>query len=132
MSIISFFFGFNVQISAVIALLNPSNIRVDICSKQAFENPSILGSLATYFEGANSTDCFEPWFGFRYKRAKIPEGVVHRWEQSRLQTVPELHFPAPNPFIPTDFSLIGLQVHFPYLTVLNTTHADKIILKQFL
>lgn len=45
----------------------------------------------------------EPIYSSRYSQEPLPADWLAAWEEA---LEPELHLPAPNPFIPTDFSLL--------------------------
>ena len=46
----------------------------------------------------------ERWYGTMYQRTPISDALLAQWSAVPLH--PELHFPTPNPFIPTDFALV--------------------------
>ena len=46
----------------------------------------------------------EPWYSSDYNIRKIDPELIERWSQAEPNT--SLYLPAPNEFIPTDFSLV--------------------------
>ncbi|KAE9621676.1 putative insulysin [Lupinus albus] len=86
-------------IQMVLDQLSPNNVRIFWESKN--------------FEG--HTDQVEPWYGTAYSIEKITDSVIQGWVLSAPDE--NLHLPAPNIFIPTDFSLKTVQekVKFPVL-----------------
>ncbi|KAK9803974.1 hypothetical protein WJX72_009535 [[Myrmecia] bisecta] len=75
-------------IRAVLAELTPQQARVMWASKT--------------FQG--QTTEVEPWYETQYTLSAIPEDWLAEWSSPRAH--PQLHLPAPNPFIPTNFDLI--------------------------
>ena len=61
-----------------------------------------VGVLSQKFEG--KTDLVEPWYGSAYNTRKIEPELIDLW--SRVQSIPELHLPGCNEFIPTDFEIV--------------------------
>ncbi|GBG72511.1 hypothetical protein CBR_g12082 [Chara braunii] len=74
-------------INETLARLTVDNVRMMWCSKD--------------FEG--QTTAIEPWYGTGYSIVKVSDETVERWTSGPVTS--ELHLPAPNLFIPTDFSL---------------------------
>ncbi|KAG2324874.1 hypothetical protein Bca52824_007602 [Brassica carinata] len=76
-----------VTVQKVLDELCPTNVRIFWESKK--------------FEG--QTDKVEPWYNTAYSLEKITKSTIQEW----MQSIPhvKLHLPAPNVFIPTDFSL---------------------------
>lgn len=54
----------------------------------------------------DAVDQCEPIYSSRYSQEALPADWVAAWRQA---TEPELHLPSPNPFIPTDFSLLEVD-----------------------
>eukprot|EP00741_Cyanophora_paradoxa_P011372 tig00020556_g10985.t1 len=75
-------------IEETLALLTPDNLRVNVISKK--------------FEG--KTGRTERWYGTPHNRSALAEGVLARWRAPPPNDA--LHLPPPNPFIPTDFTLL--------------------------
>jgi len=90
-------------ICSVVADLSPENARVMWASK------------------ALAAECneVEEWYGTRYSTRPIPEDWTAQWRQafaqgpSLLGLIDELHLPAPNEFIPSDFSLLKESADVP-------------------
>eukprot|EP00299_Pterocystis_sp_00344_P012987 c6309_g1_i2.p1 GENE.c6309_g1_i2~~c6309_g1_i2.p1 ORF type:complete len:1070 (+),score=298.83 c6309_g1_i2:198-3212(+) len=96
-------------ITTLLSHLTPSNMRIDLASKQAYENQTLLGDFANVFAADVTTEHKEPWFEFQFKQVKVPETLVNEWSECRKRTLPELHLPEKNIFIPTDFGLVEPQ-----------------------
>lgn len=52
-----------------------------------------------------TTDTIEPHYGARYRVQKIPAAVWQTWRTP--PTIAELHYPAPNPWIPEDLDVLA-------------------------
>ncbi len=50
------------------------------------------------------TDQVEPWYGTSFSVAEVPEDTLARWAEPA--EVPALRYPEPNPFIPSDLTLL--------------------------
>ena len=74
-------------ITELLNQLIPSNMRLTVVSKT--------------FSG--QTESVEKWYETPYTESSIPEPLLEEWSNV---TVKDLHFPAPNDFICTDFKLI--------------------------
>jgi len=75
-------------IGQVLDHLRPQHVRLYVWSKKF----------------AGKTNMVEPWYSSDYNAFKIDSEVIEGW--SSAEPVPELHLPAPNNFIPTDFDLV--------------------------
>lgn len=60
---------------------------------------------------AGKTTHTEKWFGTDYFVDDISEDDIKAWENAPL--LPELHLPKPNPFIPTNFDVVGTKSEIP-------------------
>jgi insulysin len=49
----------------------------------------------------------EKWFDTQYKQDYLPDELIKKCET--CETIPELHLPTPNEFIPTDFHLYSKE-----------------------
>jgi insulysin len=49
----------------------------------------------------------EKWFGTHYNQEYLPDELIKKCET--YERIPELHLPAPNEFIPTDFQLFSKE-----------------------
>ena len=70
--------------------------------------PAWLSTLAV--QGV--VDLCEPIYSSRYSLEPLPAEWLAAW---REPAAAELHLPAPNPFIPTDFSLLEVRSRVPPL-----------------
>lgn len=91
------------SISSALQELRPDNVRIFRSSKE--------------FEG--KTTHIEPWYGTPYIAERIDKDLLKEWGTAAVH--PRLHFPSPNVFIATDFSIRDwdLKVQHPIL-VRNT------------
>lgn len=64
-----------------------------------------VGVMSQRFEGKTSST--EQWYGSQYSAKKIDQSLIESW--SNATPIEELHLPAPNEFIPTDFKLVPLD-----------------------
>lgn len=64
-----------------------------------------VGVKSQRYEG--KTTCVEPWYGSHYNVRKIDQSLIALWEG--VAPIDELHLPAVNEFIPTDFDLVPLD-----------------------
>jgi len=76
-------------IEMVLSHLNVENVRLGVTAQQ-------FGETATRTE---------PWYGTKFKVERIPREKLEEWENAEIH--PNLHLPARNPFIPTDFELVA-------------------------
>lgn len=72
-------------INLIVDHLVPENIRVYVVGK-------------TFEDIATET---EPWYGVKFKKEKIPQDIIDRWNTLGLSS--ELAYPTKNEFIPEDF-----------------------------
>lgn len=61
--------------------------------------------MAKKFE--NDLDQVEPWYGTKYKVAKIPNQILDSWRNAG--ELDDLKIPEVNEFIPTDFHLYPID-----------------------
>ncbi|XP_070070806.1 nardilysin isoform X2 [Drosophila takahashii] len=76
-------------------------------------NFNIMISSYMPYEG-NEYDQKEPWFGTQYKTIPMPSKWVDMWQEPA--TLKELHFPQPNPFVTTDFTLHWVEAGKPHIS----------------
>ncbi|EMG48080.1 STE23 A-factor-processing enzyme [Candida maltosa Xu316] len=88
--------------------LNPDNLRLTLVS-QALENLSSK----------------EPIYGTEYSYEDIPSGLLHQIK-SDVSITKELHYPAPNLFIPTNFDVLKKKVQLPQISPYLIEHSNKI------
>ncbi len=69
-----------------------------------FTPHSRVAVVSKKFEG--KTELTEPWYGAGYNYRKIDPRVIEEWSTTSLAE--ELHLPAVNEFIPTDFEIVPL------------------------
>ncbi|XP_017080155.1 nardilysin [Drosophila eugracilis] len=62
----------------------------------------------------NDYDQKEPWFGTQYKTVAMPSKWISMWEQPA--ELKELHYPEPNPFVTTDFTLHWIEAGKPHIS----------------
>jgi insulysin len=74
-------------IHQTLAYFTPENLRVHL--------------ISTKFEG--NTDKEERWYKVNYSEEAISDEEIKQWLSAPLEK--ELHLPAPNPFIPDDFTI---------------------------
>ncbi|KAK3262595.1 hypothetical protein CYMTET_28558 [Cymbomonas tetramitiformis] len=75
------------EVRAVLRCLTRERVRILWASKS--------------FEDAVTTQ--EPWYTTKYHQERVPSEWLSAWASA--ERYPELHLPAPNEFIPTDFSI---------------------------
>ena len=68
--------------------LHPQHVRIYVWSKKF----------------AGKTNLVEPWYSSHYNAFKIDPELIKGW--SSAKPIADLHLPAPNNFIPTDFDLV--------------------------
>ncbi len=78
-------------IQLVLDRLDPRYVRVGVASQ--------------CYDG--QTSCTEPWYNSQYNVKKIGPASIDLW--SAASPIEELHLPAINEFIPTDFDLVPLN-----------------------
>ena len=66
------------------------------------------------FEGM--TDQTERWYGTQYSYRKIEPDTISQWEG--VGGTEELHLPAVNEFIPTDFNVLPIPEMAPKVPIL--------------
>ncbi|KAL2602981.1 hypothetical protein R1flu_022426 [Riccia fluitans] len=76
-------------ISQAMEPLTPERVRIFVYSKK-------------YTDVATEV---EPWYGTQYNCEKIESSLLSKWKSSEVD--PRLHLPAPNEFIPRDFSILN-------------------------
>ncbi len=74
-----------------------------------FHSRSRVAVASKKFEG--KTELTEPWYGSSYNYRKIDPRLIEEWKTVALNE--ELHLPAVNEFIPTDFEILSLGEHPP-------------------
>lgn len=74
--------------------LNPSNLRISLSSQTLEDLPNK-----------------EKWYGTEYSYDDIPEDLMHALQNVSIKD--ELHLPAPNKFIPEDFTVKGEKMETP-------------------
>lgn len=94
--------------------LVPQKIRVYVGAK-AFEDSAME---------------VEPWYGTKYRKERIPQEVIDRWNASGLS--PELSCPRKNEFIPEDFVIRAHEktVDEKYPVVIEDTELMRVWFKQ--
>lgn len=65
------------------------------------------------FEG--TTDHTERWYGTEYSYRKIASDTISQWES--VGGIKELHLPAVNEFIPTDFEVLPIPEMAPKVPI---------------
>ncbi len=78
-------------IQLVLEKLHPHYVRVGVASQR--------------YEGQTSST--EPWYNSQYNVKKIDSSVIDLW--SCASSIEDLHLPAVNEFIPTNFDLVSLS-----------------------
>ncbi|XP_017048682.1 nardilysin [Drosophila ficusphila] len=71
----------------------------------------------------NEYDQKEPWFGAQYKTIAMPPKWIKLWQEPT--TFKELHFPDPNPFVTTDFTLHWIEAGKPHIS-----RSPKVLLRN--
>jgi insulysin len=90
-------------ITKAINLLNPKNFRLTVVSQVSPE-------------GFGEMDQREKWYGTEYRVDKIAEdflGELNALFDKNAATLPELHLPHPNEFIPSNFEVEKKEVKEP-------------------
>lgn len=77
------------EIVELLKCLSPGRVNIMVSSKN--------------FDG--STDAVEPWYGTEYSMERISASKLDAW--ASMSPDPGFSIPEPNPFIPSDFSLIA-------------------------
>ncbi|XP_016977512.1 nardilysin [Drosophila rhopaloa] len=62
----------------------------------------------------NDYDQKEPWFGTQFKTISMPAKWITMWDKP--STLKELHYPEPNPFVTTDFTLYWEEAGKPHIS----------------
>ena len=65
---------------------------------------------------AGKTEHTERWYGTQYSHRRIGPETISRWNE--VEVMEELHLPAVNEFIPTDFDLVPLPSGAPKVPIL--------------
>ena len=86
--------------------LNIDNFRVTLVSPD--------------FEGLSQK---EKWYGTEYEVQEIPQGLLDQIKNPASNQ--HLHFPAPNPFIPTNFDILGKKLQSPQVSPYLISHDNK-------
>lgn len=65
----------------------------------------------------------EKWYGTEYEVEDVPKDLL---DLIKVPTHnPQLHFPAPNPFIPTNFDILGSKLDSPQVAPYLVSHDNK-------
>lgn len=86
-------------ISSLLNLLNPSNMRIHLVSKD--------------FAGVANEK--EEWYGTEFSREPLAPELLSKW--TKVQPCPDLHLPPMNEFVPTDFDLKPREAEAPTVPV---------------
>jgi insulysin len=71
----------------------------------------------------------EPWYGTKYKVAKLPEEVLEKWRNAGLSD--DLKMPEKNEFIPTDFQLYPIDKDITeHPSIIQDTALTRVWFKQ--
>lgn len=73
-----------------------------------------VGLISKRFEG--KTELVEPWYGGQYNFKKMDTQLIEKW--SSVAPIEELHLPAVNEFIPTNFDILHRAEDSPKVPVL--------------
>ena len=80
-----------------------------------------MSLVSKRFEG--KTELKEPWYGSHYNFRKMDPQLIAQW--SSVTPIDELHLPAVNEFIPTNFDVVPLQEGSPKLPILLQVRSGK-------
>ncbi|GLT96003.1 hypothetical protein SLE2022_136530 [Rubroshorea leprosula] len=103
----------------------PSNFNQDII--QMVLNELSLDKVRIFWESKKFeglTDVVEPWYGTAYSIEKVTTSMIQEWMS--MAPNENLHLPAPNIFIPTDFSLKDLQEKIKYPVLLRNSSYSRV------
>jgi len=70
--------------------------------------------VSKHFEG--KTELTDSWYGAEYNFRKVDPCLIEQW--SAVAHTEELHLPAANEFIPTNFDIVPLEENSPSVPVL--------------
>ncbi|KAI5961327.1 STE23 [Candida theae] len=99
-------------------------------------DPEAIGTFASYLNCGNfrvtlvSPDFEdlsrkEKWYGTEYEVQDIPKDLLDSLKAPPTTHNPKLHFPAPNPFIPTNFDILGKKSESPQIFPYLVSHDNK-------
>lgn len=80
----------------------------------SFLCPCRVAVVSKRFEG--KTDLTDPWYEAKYNFRKVDPCLIERW--SAVAHMEELHLPAPNEFIPTNFDIVPREENSPCVPTL--------------
>lgn len=89
-----------------------------MCHPSLFSRVCAVGKR---FEG--KTEHTEKWYGTQYHYRKIAPETISQWES--VSDTEQLHLPAVNEFIPTDFELVPIPDGAPKVPVLVQVRSKK-------
>ncbi len=91
------------HLAQLLSYFTPTNCRISLSSKDGAGHPFVAAAAS-----AATPLLTEPWFGTLYCSMPFPPAMATRWADT-TRTDPSFHLPNPNPFIPTDFTLVTPQ-----------------------
>ncbi|GKV32544.1 hypothetical protein SLEP1_g41140 [Rubroshorea leprosula] len=103
----------------------PANFNQDII--QMVLNELSLDKVRIFWESKKFeglTDMVEPWYGTAYSIEKVTTSMIQEWMS--MAPNENVHLPAPNIFIPTDFSLKDPQEKIKYPVLLRNSSYSRV------